>query len=63
MALHIDHDAACIGQHGEVAHARNGPGQLLQHRPGRAQQVVVLLLAVAQRRGADGVKRHAPCGL
>lgn len=30
---------------------------------GRAQQVVVLLLAVVQRRGADGVKRHAPRGL
>ena len=28
--MHIHHDAACVRQHGEVAHAGNGAGELLQ---------------------------------
>ena len=62
-ALHVHHDAVRVGQDGKVAHARNGAGELVQHGPGRVQQVVVLLLAAAQGRGAHHVKGHRLRGL
>jgi len=59
QALHCKHDAARVGQQRKVAHAGDGARELLEHRAGCLQQVVVLLVDAAQCGGAHGVEHHA----
>ena len=55
-ALHLDHHAACVGQQGEVVHARDGAGELRQHRPGGLQQRGVLVGRALHGGGADHIE-------
>ena len=62
-ALHVDHHAACVGQHREVAHARNRAGELIQHRPRGLHQRMAFIGQLAQCLAADGVEDHLVPGV
>jgi hypothetical protein len=56
-AVDVDHQAARVGEDGEVAGVRHGARERLDHRRGGAQQRLVGLDCVAHGAGRHGVER------